>query len=211
MYDMDCIRKTMDNLKKNNMDAVFLENKNDLPKLLSQYLKDGDEVTFGGSMTLFETGVMDYLKDLDAAGRIRLLDRNAEGNTADDVAEIYREAFCSDVYFTSSNAVTQNGYLYNVDGNGNRIAAMIFGPKSVIVIVGYNKLVATKEEAMERVQKIAAPKNAMRLHMNTPCAKTGECMHCMSEDRICCNYTFFGKQRTKNRIKVVILGEEYGY
>ena len=202
------IQTTMENLRRNNMTAVYVENKEELKKILAGYINQGDTVTFGGSMTLKETGTYDYLKGLGENGKIEFLDRDLEGA---DVQCIFRRAFCSDVYVTSTNALTKNGWLYNVDGNGNRVAAMIFGPKSVLVIVGVNKIVESKEEAEERVKKIAAPKNAQLLHMNTPCAKTGVCMECMSEDRICCSYTFLGKQRVKDRIKVIIIGEEYGY
>lgn len=208
MYDQALIDTTLENLRKNNMEAVFVPNKEQLIETMKQYIKQGDSVAFGGSMTLKETGVYDYFKKWGDEGKITFLDRDAEGA---NVPKIMRDAFCSDVYLVSTNALTKNGWLYNVDGNGNRVAAMIFGPKSVIVVVGYNKLVHTKEEAIERVQKIAAPKNAQRLHTGTPCEKTGECMHCMSERRICCSYTFLGRQRVKNRIKVIIVGEEYGY
>jgi L-lactate utilization protein LutB len=208
MYDQQLIDKTMENLRKNNMEAVFVPNKEELIKVIPQYVHSGDRVAFGGSMTLKQTGVYDYLRQQGEQGKIIFLDRDADGA---DAQQMMREAFSSDVYFVSTNALTENGWLYNVDGNGNRVAAMIFGPKSVVVIVGYNKLVHTKEEAIERVQKIAAPLNAKRLHTGTPCEQTGECMHCMSDHRICCSYTFLGKQRVKNRTKVIIVGEEYGY
>ena len=210
MLEMQRIEKTIANLKKNNMEAIFVPDKKQLPAVLERLVREGNQVTFGGSMTL-KQGVMEYLRRLDQEGKITLLDRDQEGITSDDIAEIYREAFHSDVYFASSNAVTENGCLYNVDGNGNRVAAMIFGPKSVVVIVGYNKLVETEREAIERVQKIAAPQNALRLKVNTPCTQTGKCEQCNSENRICASYTFFGRQRIPNRIKVIILGEEYGY
>ena len=169
MERKELIELTMRNLKRNNMDAVYVANKEELKQTLKRYFKEGDMVTFGGSMTLKETGVYHYLKELGEAGTIDFLDRDVEGA---DVQSIFRSAFSSDVYVTSTNALTKNGWLFNVDGNGNRVAAMIFGPKSVVVIAGYNKIVETKEEAEERVRKIAAPKNAQRLHLDTPCAKT---------------------------------------
>lgn len=208
MLDLQIINKTIDALNKNNFDAYFVDNKNKALELVDSFISKDDIVTYGGSMTLFETGIMDYLKNKND---IKFLDRNKDGNTLDDIQKIYREAFTSDVYFTSSNAITEDGYLYNVDGNSNRISAMMFGPKNVIVVAGYNKIVKTKQDAIDRVRNYVAPKNAQRLNMNTPCVKTGKCMDCMSKDRICCNYAFFGKQRIEKRIKVIIIGEEYGY
>ena len=138
------------------------------------------------------------------------LDRSA-GKNPDEVGEIMRKAFVSDSFLSSSNAITENGELYNVDGNGNRVAAMIYGPKQVVVVVGVNKIVNDIDEAVARVVKVAAPKNTVRLERATPCVKTGVCGHCRSEDRICCSYVTLAQQRVPDRIKVVIVDEELGY
>lgn len=211
MKDMNQIEKTLESLRKNQMEAVYLESKNELPSFLSQQIQKGDIVTFGGSQTLYQTGVIDYLSDLEKEEQITFLNRDREGITREEQMEIYRQAFSSDLYLSSSNAITEDGFLYNVDGNGNRIAAITFGPKSVIIVAGYNKIVKNVEEAVKRVQQTAAPKNAVRLKIDTPCAKTGYCVHCQAENKICRDYLLHGKQLVKNRIKVVILGEEYGY
>ena len=132
------------------------------------------------------------------------------------------KALTADVFLSSSNAVTENGELYNVDGRGNRIAAFCFGPKNVIVIVGANKIVPDIDAAAERVKKIAAPKNTVRLSCKTPCAKTGECISlknenpelcdgCLTDERICSSYLISGRQRVKDRIKVIICKESLGY
>ena len=205
------VERTIQNLKKNQMEAVFFPTGKELLAALDTYVKDGAAVSFGGSMTLFETGVMEWLRQKEKEGRIRLLDRDREGIAPEEVQKIYRDSFFSDVYFCSSNAITEDGCLYNVDGNGNRVAAMIFGPRSVVVVAGVNKIVKDKEEAVRRVETVAAPKNAQRLRKQTPCAQTGTCMHCMAEDRICASYVFLGRQRVKNRIKVLLVGEDYGY
>ena len=125
--------------------------------------------------------------------------------------EIFRKSFFSDTYLTSTNAITENGELYNVDGYGNRVAAMIYGPKSVIVVAGINKIVKDLDQAVERVKRIAAPANSIRLDKNTPCTKTGYCVDCKKDDRICCSYTVLGHQKQKNRIKVILVGESLGY
>jgi L-lactate utilization protein LutB len=201
------INKTIENLKKNNMDAYFVPTKEEALKQVNALVHDGDTVACGGSMTLFEAGVIDYLR----GERFHFLDRYKNGLSRDEIEKIYRDSFFSDDYFVSTNAVTEEGELYNVDGNGNRVAAMIYGPKSVIVIAGYNKIVKDREAAIERVRNIAAPANAARLNCATPCAKTGECMDCKGDARICCSYVFLGKQRVKGRIKVILVGETLGY
>ncbi len=201
------IDRTMENLKKNSMDTYYVSTKEEALKQAAVLMKDGDTVACGGSMTLFEAGVIDYLR----GGRFQFLDRYEEGLTREQTEQIFRESFFADDYLVSSNAITEEGELYNVDGNGNRVAAMIYGPKSVIVIAGYNKIVKNREAAIQRVRSVAAPANTARLNCATPCKKTGECMDCKGDGRICCSYVFLGKQRVKGRIKVILVGEELGY
>lgn len=201
------VERTMDNLVKNNMMAVYVENKDQVVDKVAGLIKEGELVAVGGSMTLFETGIIEHLR----IGRYNFLDRYMEGLSRTQVEEIYRKSFFTDTYLTSTNAITENGELYNVDGNGNRVAAMIYGPKSVIVVAGINKIVKDVDEAVERVQRVAAPANSIRLNKNTPCTKTGYCANCKTDDRICCTYTVFGQQREKNRIKVILVGESIGY
>ena len=156
---------------------------------------------------MFETGIIEHLR----IGRYNFLDRYMDGLSRTQIEEIYRKSFFTDTYLTSTNAITEDGELYNVDGNGNRVAAMIYGPKSVIVVAGINKIVKNVDEAVERVRRVAAPANSIRLNKNTPCTKTGYCANCRTDDRICCTYTVFGQQREKNRIKVILVGESLGY
>ena len=124
---------------------------------------------------------------------------------------MYKKTFMADAYFTSTNAITENGELYNVDGNGNRVAAMLYGPDKVIVICGVNKIVKDLNEAIERNKRVAAPINAKRLNKDTPCAKVGYCMDCKSKDRICNEYTVIKRQRNKDRIHVIFMNENLGY
>ncbi len=216
--DMTKIEKTMEALRKNNMQAFFAENKEKAKEIVSQLLPEGCTVSHGGSVTLSQTGIRDMLK----SGKYNYLDRSAEGLTRAQVLEIYKKSLLADVYLSSSNAVTENGELYNVDGNSNRVAAMLYGPDSVIVVVGYNKIVPDIKDAVKRVKTKAAPPNTVRLNCATPCAKTGECISlkkedsfacdgCRSEQRICCNFVVMAQQRIKDRIKVIIVGEELGY
>ncbi len=203
----EIIQRTMDNLRLNRMKPYFVESREELYGVIRGLIKDDKLITSGGSMTLKESGVADLLmnefKDV-------YLDRS-KGKDKDEVDEIMRRAFVSDTFFASSNAITEDGELYNVDGNGNRVSAMIYGPKQVIVVAGVNKIVKDLAEAKERVEKIAAPKNTVRLSCDTPCAKTGECMHCHSPARICCSYVTLAYQRVPDRIKVIIVNEDLGY
>lgn len=158
-------------------------------------------------MTLFETGVIDLIKQSD----VILHDRYQDGLSRDQMQEIFRKAFTSDIFITSTNALTTDGCLYNVDGNGNRVAAMIYGPKEVIVIAGKNKIFETEAGAINHIKTISAPANAVRLNKKTPCTKTGECMNCLSPDRICSSYVKLGYQGNIDRIKIVIVNQDLGY
>jgi Uncharacterised ACR, YkgG family COG1556. len=204
---MKRIERTMENIRRNRMQAWYVESRNDVVPLLETLLDEGDTVACGGSVTLFETGVIDCLR----SGRYNFLDRYAEGLTPEQLTELHRKAFFADAYLTGTNAITEKGELFNVDGRGNRVAAMIYGPEKVIVVAGYNKIVADVDEAVNRVRQTAAPANAARLSRKTPCAVTGCCQDCMSSDRICSSYVVLRHQLVPDRIKVIIVGEELGY
>ena len=198
------IERTMEALRKNRMEAYYVKTKEEVVPLIEQLCQPGENVAAGGSVTLAECGVMAHL----ASGRYNFWDRYAPGV---DSGEMMHKAFNADSYFSSSNAITENGELYNIDGNGNRVAAMIYGPKQVIVVAGYNKIVTDMAEAEARLEKIASPANVMRLDLPAPCKTTGQCMHCRSEGRICCQFVKMGFQRNAGRIKVILVGEELGY
>lgn len=201
------IKRTIEALGKNNMEAFYVENVDELHKKIKELVPQNSVVSVGGSRTLFETEVMELLGD----GSYKFLDRYAPGLTPADIKKLYRDSFSADAYFTSTNALTENGELYNVDGTGNRVAAMIYGPEMVIVVCGINKIVKDLDEAIDRNKSVAAPINAKRLNRNTPCAITGVCSDCNSPDRICNDYVVIRRQGLKDRIKVIIIGEEYGY
>ena len=212
------IDKTMENLRRNKMEPYFCETKEEACEVVKTLIKKGDVISSGGSQTLKETGVYDII----TSSEYNYLDRTIPGLTKEQIEEVYQKTFSADAYFTSTNALTENGELYNVDGNSNRVSAILYGPKSVIVVCGINKLVKNIEEAVVRVKTIAAPKNTIRLNCDTYCAKTGKCVSLSNEDselcegchrdgRVCCNYVVCAQQRHINRIKVIIIGEEYGY
>ncbi len=212
------LEKTAENLRKNNMEAFIAENKKEAKNIVVSLLKEGMSVASGGSESLKECGITELL----TSGRYKYIDRS-KGKTSDEVHKLYEESYGCDTFLCSSNALTEDGVLYNVDGNSNRVSMIAFGPKSVIMVVGYNKIVKSLDEAILRVKTIAAPKNTVRLGLDTYCCKCGECISisqgngtnmtagCDSDKRICCNYLISAKQRHKGRIKVILVGEELGY
>lgn len=210
------INKVGENLKKNNMEFYYAPTAADVCDIVKTLINKGDVITNGGTMTMAECGLAELLSSPD----YNYLDRSKL--TPDEVKELYIKAFSADVYISSSNAITEDGVLYNVDGNSNRIAAIAYGPKSVIIIAGCNKIVKDLAEAEIRVKRDAAPPNCVRLSCQTYCSEKGECVSmskadrqmsdgCASEGRICCNYLVSAWQRHKGRIKVIIVGEELGY
>ena len=201
------IIRTIEALEKNNMNGYLVEDEEALIDKIKEIVSEGSMVACGGSMSLFETGVIDLIHQSD----VLLHDRYQEGLEREQMQEIFRKAFTSDLFITSTNALTTNGCLYNVDGNGNRVAAMIYGPKEVIVIAGKNKIFDSEEEAINHIKSISAPANAVRLNKKTPCTKTGTCMNCLSADRICSSYVKLGYQGNINRIKIVIVDQDLGY
>lgn len=202
------ILRTIKALENNNMNGYYVKSREELFSKIDEIVKENALVTCGGSTTLFEAGVIDYLRKSD---RYEFMDRYKEGITEVDIVRMYKKAFTSDAYFSSTNAITEAGELYNVDGTGNRVAAMLYGPEKVIVICGVNKIVNDIDAAIERNKQFAAPINAKRLNRNTPCAKVGYCMECKSEDRICNEYTIIRRQKLKDRLHVIFLNEELGY
>ena len=199
------IEKTIKNLEKNNFFACRARNREELIAKVAELVPSGAQVSFGGSMSIIESGVLEYLR---GRNDIDLLDRD---KNPDKALEIMKKALTCDVYFASSNAVTENGELFNVDGRGSRVAPMIFGPDSVVLIVGANKIVPDLAAAEMRVKKIAAPANTARLSCETPCRYTGECADCKSQARICCDFVTMKMQRVKDRIKVIITDENLGF
>ena len=203
------MERTAEALRNNNIFCECAENREEALEIISGLISPGDTVAVGGSMSLFEAGVIEMLR----CGSYNFLDRYQKGLTKEQIDKIYADSFSADCYLASANAVTERGELYNVDGNGNRVAAMLYGPKSVILLVGYNKIVRDLDEAKKRVCEIAAPANAVRLGVDAPCSQTGRCVSCSSASRICADYVVIGRQRPsfKDRIKVILVGEELGY
>lgn len=199
------ILRTMKALEANNMKAHYVKTADEVAPLVKTLVSPGATVAAGGSVTLAETGVMKLL----AGGDYLFLDRGKVAPEGLDA--LYRRVFSADCYFSSCNAVTEQGELCNVDGNANRVAALTFGPKRVICVVGYNKIVPDLAAAEARVKAIAAPANTARLGCKTPCAVTGKCENCQSPGRICCTTVIHQYQRIPQRIHVILVGEALGF
>ena len=165
----EIIKETIENLEKNNMPTFFVENKREALVKVIELAEENSVVGFGGSVTIQELNVLQELKDKKGCKILNWIDTASK----EEVQKLKRENFKSDVFLSSTNAITQDGLLVNVDGTGNRTAAITFGPKKVIIIAGKNKIVKNQEEAIERIRNIAAPMNAKRLNKKTPCVETG--------------------------------------
>jgi hypothetical protein len=206
-YKEKLIDRTIKNLNKRNMKGFFVKNKSELIKLLEEFIDEKSTVGVGDSMTLFETGVIDILRKGDYV----FLDKYRDGITSEEKKEIYLQNFSANTFMCSTNALTEDGELYNIDGNGSRVAPMIYGPKQVIIVAGINKIVKNIEEAERRARNYAAPIDAKRLKKDTPCTTLGYCVDCKSPNRICNDFTIIRGQFIKDRIKIIIVGEQLGY
>ncbi|MDF2988347.1 MAG: hypothetical protein K0R50_3857 [Eubacterium sp.] len=206
-YIQQRVDRTIANLQKNNITGIFVPDEALLIQTVEQLIPETADVAVADSVTLFETGIIDFLRN----GNYTFLDKHREGISKEEKKEIYRKSFSSNTFLCSTNALTEQGELYNIDGNGSRVAPMIYGPEQVIIIAGINKLVRNLEEAEQRVRQYAAPLDAKRLGKNTPCTKTGYCVDCSSEERICNDFVIIKRQFIKDRIKVIIVGKPLGY
>lgn len=194
-------------LEKRNMKGYYCADSTAAVELAKTLTPAGSIVSFGGSMSLSESGIMDMLKNRTD---LTLLDRS-KAKTPEATKQIYRDSFSSDVYFMSSNAITKDGELINIDGNGNRVAALIYGPDRVILVVGMNKVVSTVDDGIRRVHDIAASANGVRLGKSTPCAVTGFCHDCLSPECMCSHTVITRRCYTEGRIHVILVGETLGY
>lgn len=194
------------NMKKKNMEGYYCATSKEAVEKALSLMPEGASLTWGGSVTLAECGLMDAIHEKSYV----LIDR-AAAKTSEEAREIYGKQVMADFFLMSSNAITLDGELVNIDGNSNRVACLCCGPKNVIVIAGMNKVVSTVEEGVDRVHNFAAPPNTVRLNRNTPCAQTGRCADCYSPDCICSQIVITRRSSIPNRIKVILVGEELGY
>jgi len=200
--------KVIERLSANNMRGYLVNSREEACKLALELIPAEATVAMGNSLTLRETGIFAAL----TGGDYKLINQFEPGIPPEENIKRRKQGLLADVYFTGTNAVTSDGELVNIDGKGNRVAAMLFGPDKVIVVVGKNKLVRDRTEAWNRLRTEAAPALAKKLGRSTPCAATGVCSECSSPERICRCYTVIGSQMPadKNRIHVIIVNEDLG-
>ncbi len=205
------LHRVKEALKNNQFESYCVENaqeaKNVITSEILGTLNDIRRVARGDSLSCESTGLLDIFPDNPA---YEWIDPFEEGLTESEMYERGRQALLSDLFFTGSNAVTESGLLVNLDGWGNRVGGLTFGPRHVIVIVGRNKIVPDLESAMVRIKDYAAPVNAIRHQVKTPCVKTASCEDCNSPERICNAWTITEKSFPKGRIQVVLINEDLG-
>ncbi|MEL7566438.1 MAG: lactate utilization protein [Dehalobacterium sp.] len=194
-------------LKKNMFDAVYFSTREEAVAEVLKYIIPGITIGVGGSATVSELGIPEKAEAMGA----KVLSHHKHGLSLEEMAEIRRQQLLSDVFLCSSNAITLDGYLVNVDRSGNRVAAMTFGPKKVVVVAGTNKICQDEQAADERIRRIAAPANNKRLDMKNPCAATGVCSDCQGKDRLCRIYSVMKRRPMNHDITVIIVGEDLGY
>ena len=193
-------------LQRRHITAYYCPTATEAVQQVSSLIADGRSVTWGGSMTIRDIGIPQALRD---RGTLEVLDRDLVTDR-DEVVHIYERAFTADVYLSSANAISEDGVIVNIDGNGNRVAAITWGPKQVIFIIGLNKVAQTVEAALQRARSTAAPVNAARFDIQTPCQLDGVCHNCNSPESIC-NHVHFLRNSPRGRHTVVLVGESLGY
>ncbi|MBQ4444131.1 MAG: lactate utilization protein [Clostridia bacterium] len=195
--------KIIKGLQSRNMTGYYAADKEEALKVALSLIPQGASVTMGGGMSVFEIGLVDALK----AGDYRFIDRAECANPREAILLAYD----ADVFLASTNAITEDGILVNIDGNANRVSAMAYGPKKVVLVVGMNKVAPDLDSAMKRARSVAAPTNAQRFGLNTPCSRTGTCADCKSADTICCQFLITRYSRHNDRIHVILVGDSLGY
>lgn len=200
-------RKACEALAKNGFDARYVATGSEALAYLESLAKPGMTVGIGGSMTLQAIGAGAALERLGA----KLLDHGRKDLSPEEKMEIMRAQLTCDLFLSSSNAITLDGEIFNCDGNGNRVAALTFGPRKTVVVAGFNKIVRNLTEAEERLETAAGPMNNKRLDTPNPCVKSGICMDCQGERRICRIYTVLKRKPSRSDFTVIIVGEALGY
>lgn len=197
-------------LSENGFDAFVVHSKEVAKDLVIKELIPSikpSSIAFGGSMTVVETGIYDAVKTLS---NMEIIDTYDNTIPVEERIERRRKALLADLFITGTNAIVEEGQLVNLDGMGNRVAALAFGPKTVLILCGRNKIAPDLESAITRVKYLAAPANAMRLSRKTPCTKTSLCEDCSSPERICNVWSIIEKSSPKGRIKIVLINEDLG-
>lgn len=198
--------KVIKALETRNIEAFYAESKEDALAKALELIPEGSKVAWGGSMSIEEIGLKKAICEGNYHEINRGLAKNAEEKRAMELA-----TYDADFFLTSANAVSEDGVIVNIDGNSNRVSAIAFGPKNVLMIVGMNKIVKDAENALSRARNEAAPINAQRFNIDTPCKKTGACFDCLSPQSICCQFLITRRSMHAGRIKVILVNDALGF
>ena len=196
-------QKVIKGLQSRNMTGYYAKDREEAKRIALSLIPEGSSVTMGGALSAHEVGLVEAVK----TGSFRFIDRAAFENPR----EAMLAAYDADWFLSSANAMTEDGVLVNIDGNANRVSCIANGPKHVLFIVGMNKVCSDIDGAMKRARNVAAPINAQRFGLNTPCSKTGACMNCKSPDTICCQFLVTRFSRHKDRIHVILVNDTLGF
>ena len=196
-------QKVIKGLQSRNMAGYYAKDREEAKRIALSLIPEGSSVTMGGALSAHEIGLVDALK----AGNYRFIDRGA----FEDPRAAMLAAYDADFFLSSANAMTEDGVLVNIDGNANRVSCIANGPKHVLFIVGMNKVCCDIDGAMKRARNVAAPINAQRFGLSTPCSKTGACLNCKSPDTICCQFLITRFSRHKDRIHVILVNDTLGF
>lgn len=194
------------NLRSHHFEAYYCDNREEALHKALELIPEGATVGWGGALSAQQIGLMDAIH----AGNYTAIDRDQAPNPAERVKAMKR-CLTADVFITGANALSMDGQMVNIDGNGNRVAAIVYGPDSVIVVAGMNKAVDTLEAAVIRARTIAAPVNMQRFGLDTPCNVTGTCANCKSEGCICNQILITRNSKPAGRIKIILVGEDLGF
>ena len=195
-------RKVIKGLESRNMTAFYAESKEAALAKALELIPEGSSVTMGGAMSAHEIGLVEALK----SGDYNFIDREKIDRRAAMLA-----AYDADVFLSSANAMTEDGVIVNIDGNANRVSAIAYGPRKVVMIVGMNKICPDLDSAMKRARNVAAPANTQRFGIDTPCSRTGACADCKSHDTICCQFLITRYSRHDGRINVILVNDTLGF
>jgi hypothetical protein len=201
------MRRAVEKLKAHDFAATCCKTKEEAVKEIWRHITPEMKVGVGGSVTIREVGILDQLR---AKGHL-VYDHWAPGLSMEDSLRIRKSQMASDLFLSSSNAVTMNGEVVNIDGVGNRVNSITFGPGKVILVAGYNKIVEDVQEAIKRIKNVVTPMNARRLNIDVPCAKVGTCVDCKSAQRMCRAVVILERKPTLTDMLVILVGEELGY
>ncbi|MDI6600694.1 MAG: lactate utilization protein [Thermoanaerobacteraceae bacterium] len=201
------VGRTIKNLKDNGFNAIYAQDAKEAKDILLNMIEPGMTVGVGGSITVRSLGIVDELKSRGNT----VFDHWEKGLTPEEVLKIRYFQLSSDVFISSTNAITETGALINIDSAGNRVASMIFGPKKVIIVAGANKIVENIEEGMKRAQNVAAPLNSIRLNKNNSCNYTGVCNDCKTQDRICKITTIIERKPDYTDFNIILVADDIGY